>query len=543
MRHGRARLSTATGCAALLLVLGAVAAVAQSPANPVTATLDVAPARVYQWQPFALTLTIDASNVRLSKNLELRGLPDKDRVQLGAFQELPAERHVEGDAIKETRRYRCEGLCLLPGPVVLAPTLQAAVIVQQRMLFGSRWVENPMEIRVPTATIEALPLPADGRPKDFSGAVGALTFSMKPTPTDVAVGDLIRTKITIRGKGYYDSLRPPAFTRPADFKVYDLRLLPGGPDERSFEQILIPLSTNATTIPALSFGYFDPNAGAYKTVTQGPFSVTFHSPKQIVDDDRYRPILPVAGAGTSNTATEATAQLAGLKAMSLSNAGDRATYEAAVRAYADGYYPAAADGFAKLLRSSPAASERLCNLGAARFMAGQASEAVLNFRRAWHRSPRDPDIRHNLRLALRASGAGVYASAGLDGATGRLRPTEWQGLAALCGLLLLGALGGLLTVSRRRETFLLLAVLSVIAGLAARAAARDGARRIAAEAVVVRRDSARLAPTPTALPSFECPEGSLVRVIDTSSGWSKIELRADRGWLPSDAVERVQPDH
>jgi hypothetical protein len=112
-------------------------------------------------------------------------------------------------------------------------------------------------------------------------------------------------------------------------------------------------------------------------------------------------------------------------------------------------------------------------------------------------------------------------------------------LASLAALAALALAGVAVARSRARPAAVAALVLAAAGCAAALASAREMADHMASEAVVVRRETARLAPAASALPSFECQEGALLRVVESSGTWLKIARGDDRGWLPASAVCRT----
>ena len=64
-------------------------------------------------------------------------------------------------------------------------------------------------------------------------------------------------------------IRPPSTLNPAD------RL--GIEGVKTFEQIVTPQNTDVHELPAFSFSFFDPGAGAYRTLTEPPVQLAVHS--------------------------------------------------------------------------------------------------------------------------------------------------------------------------------------------------------------------------------------------------------------------------
>jgi len=193
--------------------------------------------------------------------------------------------------------------------------------------------------------------------------------------------------------------------------------------------------------------------------------------------------------------------------------------DSAVRAYGDGYYQPAIDAYQTLLaRSQAPSAAAFYNLGNALLLAGHPGEAVLNYRRAERLAPRDQAVRNNLAAAISTARASVYASHDRIGWTDGLTPREWTfaALAALGGGVLFCAM---LPVLRRRRGVLAALLLFALATAAVTFCGATRRRQTwNAEAVVIHRSTARLAPSDAALGSFECPEGSIALALENSGG-------------------------
>ena len=139
-----------------------------------------------------------------------------------------------------------------------------------RGAFNQVQVEH-VSVTAAPAELDVKPLPTLGRPKNYSGAVGQFTFNAEGSPKTVKVGDPITMKLKISGRGNFDRLNAPEIAAPegwhtyppsADFKPSD-DLGIGG--TKNFEMAVIP-ETRKSTMPVLSFSYFDPNAEKYVTL-------------------------------------------------------------------------------------------------------------------------------------------------------------------------------------------------------------------------------------------------------------------------------------
>ena len=129
-----------------------------------------------------------------------------------------------------------------------------------------------------TNGIEILPLPKEGRPAEFRGAIGHYTISAAAAPTYVAVGEPITLTLTVRGRGRLAELpAPPLAELPAltrHFKLSDEPLagvVIG--DVKHFTTTLRPRETTTTEIPAIPLAFFNPTTNRYETAATTPIAL------------------------------------------------------------------------------------------------------------------------------------------------------------------------------------------------------------------------------------------------------------------------------
>lgn len=92
--------------------------------------------------------------------------------------------------------------------------------------FGGFPFAEPQKIIAKSSQIpvKVIPLPAEGKPASFSGAVGDFTLSAKASPTEgLKVGDPISVELSVTGSGNFDALTEPKLSEPADWKTYPSR--------------------------------------------------------------------------------------------------------------------------------------------------------------------------------------------------------------------------------------------------------------------------------------------------------------------------------
>ena len=159
-------------------------------------------------------------------------------------------------------------------------------------------------VAAPARSVVVKPLPDEGRPADFSGLVGSFSLAGSLDTASCAPGDIVNLRWELRGAGAGDLAEPPSVAPGREFKVYPPRVEARSPDRIAVSQALVPLSTNAVSVAAVSLAVFDPVAGAYRTLSVGPCPLRV---EEKAPDEPPAPPDAGAGEGTSPAGTEAPA--------------------------------------------------------------------------------------------------------------------------------------------------------------------------------------------------------------------------------------------
>ncbi|MDD5173531.1 MAG: BatD family protein [Candidatus Omnitrophica bacterium] len=133
--------------------------------------------------------------------------------------------------------------------------------------FFTRYERYPVELKSDEVNLVLLALPQEGRPEDFSGAVGDYQFIYSAGPKKVKVGDPVTLKMEINGTGNFNTVIIPKLDNTEGFRVYEPQIKTE-PGRKTFRQVLIPESDKVYQTPKAVFTYFDPDKGIYKTITQ-----------------------------------------------------------------------------------------------------------------------------------------------------------------------------------------------------------------------------------------------------------------------------------
>ncbi|MFH0827908.1 MAG: BatD family protein [Candidatus Omnitrophota bacterium] len=139
--------------------------------------------------------------------------------------------------------------------------------------FFGRLETYALDLKSAELPITILPLPQEGKPDGFDGALGNFQLEVEAMPLRVKAGDPITLKMTIKGEGNIDSITSPKLESKDGFKVYDPQVKQNG-TEKIFEQVLIPDSEKVTHIPRINFSFFNTQTGQYQVLTYPPIPIT-----------------------------------------------------------------------------------------------------------------------------------------------------------------------------------------------------------------------------------------------------------------------------
>ena len=143
--------------------------------------------------------------------------------------------------------------------------------------FLGRYETRSVTLESDPLDIQVLPLPKEGRPENFTGAVGKFKFNVTVSPVEVKVGDPITVRMSISGDGNLKSIEMLSFEKlwkdKKSFKYYKPQINEEN-GVKTIEQVVVPRTDKIKEIPEISFNYFDIGKKQYKTVTHGPFALT-----------------------------------------------------------------------------------------------------------------------------------------------------------------------------------------------------------------------------------------------------------------------------
>lgn len=200
-----------------------------------------------------------------SQNIEIKGL----NIQRGEYKGEDYRYVVLRKTVlypQKTGKLKLEPLVL--DVTVEVPTGRSNVFLQQIM------TKVPKTITAGSKTINVKPLPEQGKPSDFKGAVGDFDFNVTTSKNQLNATESLQAKIEVTGRGNLKLFELPKLTIPSSLEVYEpehkenVRTgLSGMQGSISDTYTIVPQYRGKYPIPSISFSYFDLKTETYKRIT------------------------------------------------------------------------------------------------------------------------------------------------------------------------------------------------------------------------------------------------------------------------------------
>ncbi len=157
-------------------------------------------------------------------------------------------------------------------------TLNISVEVpgNRRDIFGNRFYETVDKVvAAGNRVIDVKPLPEEGRPADFTGAVGKnLDLEVTSDKKELRATESLQATVKVSGQGNLKLFDLPPLTVPASMEKYEPEYrenvsttINGMQGSIANQYTLVPQTKGKVPIPPVSFSYFDLNSQSYKTLT------------------------------------------------------------------------------------------------------------------------------------------------------------------------------------------------------------------------------------------------------------------------------------
>ncbi|MEM5566513.1 BatD family protein [Psychroserpens sp. AS72] len=160
-------------------------------------------------------------------------------------------------------------------PLKLDVTVE--VPTNRRDIFGGmHMAQTNRTVSAGSRTINVKALPEEGKPDDFTGAVGDFKFNVMTSKSELNASESLRATVQVTGKGNLKLFQLPKLTLPSSLEVYEpehnetIRTYQGGMQGSiSDSYTIVPQYKGKYPIPSVSFSYFDLETETYKRVTSG----------------------------------------------------------------------------------------------------------------------------------------------------------------------------------------------------------------------------------------------------------------------------------
>lgn len=203
-----------------------------------------------------------------SQNIDIKGL----KVQNGSYNGDDNYRYV---VLRKTVLYPQKTGKLEIEPLSLDVTVE--VPTKRRDFFGGRLMTQVNKrVSAGSRTINVKPLPEEGKPENFSGAVGDFKFNVITSKTELNASESLQARVEVTGNGNLKLFELPKLRLPNSLEVYEPEHneniktnLGGMSGSISDSYTIVPQYKGKYPIPSISFSYFDPKTESYKTVSSG----------------------------------------------------------------------------------------------------------------------------------------------------------------------------------------------------------------------------------------------------------------------------------
>lgn len=186
----------------------------------------------------------------------------------------------------------------------LALSVAVDVPSNRRDIFGSRiykTVNQTVAADNKKINVKALP---DGKPANFTGAVGDFDFNVELSRNTLNAGESLQATVEVKGNGNLKLFDLPELTAPPSLEMYSPERkenvttnLGGMQGSISEDYTVVPTKKGKYPIPALSFSWFDPQTGTYKTKTS----------EELLLNVENGPVAANSSSGISNPNKQAVA--------------------------------------------------------------------------------------------------------------------------------------------------------------------------------------------------------------------------------------------
>lgn len=165
---------------------------------------------------------------------------------------------------------------------------------------------RPIRATAEVDQTEVVPIPQQGQPESFQGAVGRYTVNAKTDLRRVAAGDPITLQLSVSGDGPLDSVQAPPLDRLTKQFRIDGQPLAGFVRDsvKYFTTTIRPIDATVDSVPAIEMSFFDPETETFQTVQTEPIAIEVEDAEKLAMDSI---VGPEDRSGSSESSDETVA--------------------------------------------------------------------------------------------------------------------------------------------------------------------------------------------------------------------------------------------
>ncbi|MBW2109093.1 MAG: protein BatD [Deltaproteobacteria bacterium] len=222
-------------------------------------------------------------------------LPDTEGLTFKKLGEASGYRSMRQGRLYQVLEVRYAVIPTRPGEKVVGPTTMAMTVYEptsrrHRSLFGDPFFDDPffsmstgrpITVSGEPLKLEVRPLPAAGRPDDFSGLVGTFRINATLAPLEVKAGESATLTVRVSGNGNVSRIPNLHLPETPDLKVYaDEPVLEVKPDKdgmggsKTMKWALVPEKAGTYQIASLGLSFFDTASESYRRLKTVSFSLS-----------------------------------------------------------------------------------------------------------------------------------------------------------------------------------------------------------------------------------------------------------------------------
>ncbi|MEI6019729.1 MAG: BatD family protein [Bacteroidota bacterium] len=194
----------------------------------------------------------------------------------------PAMENVDGINYYTYELYKTIGIANKQGKISISPIAGDVIVRRQaankpknffEQFFGVPSFEDiPVSVKSKPLGIEVLPLPEEGKPENFSGAVGSFMSKVEVSRTELKANEAFNLKMTISGRGNLKLINAPKINLPDGFETYDPKVIENA-NAKTFDYLVIPRNEGEFELKNLDFSFFNLDTKKYVILPAGEIKI------------------------------------------------------------------------------------------------------------------------------------------------------------------------------------------------------------------------------------------------------------------------------